>query len=258
LALGGSEAETWKPVSAIEWQPESAKDVDIRKSAEDAQEGHSDDKAVRDGTEWFEWPEEPKFEWFEETSAADAAISERAESTTERRPGSRVTTESSEWVEWPEEAEFKGLEKPEESTADAGFREAVKYLLEEAFEGAEKASADWRRFTKRGTWADAEITGRWRSEESYVEWHARVATGAGKLEGDLRKLEEATRAWRRSSGALSWWKKDRAMQWRHTVNSWKRHRTSGEMRRMRMRRDRAAEEAARAWRVAHGSAGERE
>jgi hypothetical protein len=204
---------------AIEWRPEeSTEDVDIKESAESAQEGHPDEKAITDSAEWFECPEEPEFKWFEE---------------------------------------------PKDSAADAGIRETVKYLLEDAIEVAKKVSTDWwRQQSKKNaggsSWAERGRTDQWRSGESFAEWQKRVETGAGKLADDFRKLEEVTGSWRRSGGVLNWWKKDRVTRWQHAATARKRHRTSREMRKMWIRRDREAEEATRAWKEAHGSAGERE
>jgi hypothetical protein len=107
------------------------------------------------------WRPEPN------TSGEDATISESAASTTERRPEeSEATTEGIEWFEWPEEPEITWTEEPEESAASAGIREAVKYLLEDAFEGAEKAT---------GAWAKTGRMDPWRSGESFAEWQTRVA-----------------------------------------------------------------------------------
>jgi hypothetical protein len=122
LELGGSEAETWELVNAIEWQPESgsaiewqpesvsvierqpepAADDDTKESAESAQEEHSAESAtIMKSLEWIEWPEDPGFQWSEEL----------------------------------------------ETAAAVGIKEAVQYLFEGVIEGAEKASADWARLT---------------------------------------------------------------------------------------------------------------
>jgi hypothetical protein len=262
LGLGESEVETWESVCAIEWYPEP------------------------------ETPEE------------DAEIGKSVVSTTESRQEEPEATEGFEWFEWPEEPEIKWFEEPEESAASAGIREAVKYLLEDAFEGAAKAT---------GAWAERGRTDPWRSGGSFAEWQARVAAASGKLAGDLKKLEDVSKSWRRQRGALSWlkryreerrwrseesfaagqsrvksnagkladdfkrsaddfgpthesggvlkwWRRDREEKWRRAVDSWKRHRTPGEMRKMWIRRNRGEEEAARAWRVNHGgvSGGERD
>jgi hypothetical protein len=79
----------------------------------------------------------------------------------------------------------------------------------------------------------------------FVEWHSSVAAGAGKLAEDFRKIEEATDSWRRSGGALSWWKRDRSWV-RKATESWKRHSTPGEIRKLRIQSQRARDEAARA------------
>jgi hypothetical protein len=184
-----------------------------------------------------------------ERAGKDAAISESAVSTTERRPEESEATTAG--FEWPEEPEIKCFEEPEESAASAGIREAGKYLLEDAFEVTEKAT---------GALAERVRTDPWRSEESFAEWQAPVATNAGKLADDFEKLTDVFESWRRSGGARNWWKRDRAERWRRAVDSWKRHATPGEMRRMRIRWNRKDVEAARVWRADHGEAagGERE
>jgi hypothetical protein len=171
-------------------------------------------------------------EWNAEPALSDG-IRENESNAPERRQDEDVFKTNLKWPEdfemaWPEDDEFA------ETPAAAEIKEAVQCLFEGMTESVRRANADWaKRLPKRAKWVDA---------GDFVEWHSSVADRAGRLAEDFRKIEEVTDP-RWSFEAR--WKRDRSWV-RVAADSWKRHSTPGEMRKMRIWGQRARDEAARA------------
>jgi hypothetical protein len=231
LALGGPGTDVWGSAGALEWQPESEEVVGSA-IAERQPESESADEWQLEPMDVSEWKLEPSVWQPESERKNDISKSVSAQ---ESHPDRLDFKEDLKWpddfeLNWPEDQEFQV------TPAAAEIEEAVQYLREDVTESVRQVNEEWaKRLPKRAKWADA---------GKFVEWHSSVASGADGLAEDVRKIEEATARWRYSGGALSWWKRDRTWE-RQETEAWKRHSTPGEMRKMRIRGQRARDEKAK-------------
>jgi hypothetical protein len=197
--------DVWGSVGALEWQPESAGAVGSA-AVERPPESESADEWRPELKDASGWQLEQSVWQPESERKSDISKSANAQ---ESHPDSLDFKEN---LKWPDDFELEWPEDQEfqETEETAEIKEAVQCLREGMTESGRQAN------------------------EERAQW---IPRRAGRLAEDFRKIEEATSSWRR----LGW----RKMRMQQAADSWKRHSTSDERRKMWIRGQRARSEAVR-------------